>query len=412
MKVKAAGITDEQVVAYTWSDNEVSWTLVSSGQQRSQDASYTLTPDGDKTKVKFEISVDPVVPLPGFVLKRAVKGTIDTGDQGIAQPGAEGEEGKVVTLTTGGPLAGVRVIELGGIGPGPHAGMVLADLGADVVRVRRPGGLTMPAEDRDLLHRGKRIVDLDVKTQPQTLLELVAKADVLLDCFRPGTCERLGIGPDDCAAVNPRLIFARITGWGQDGPRAATAGHDINYLSQTGALSALGYRDRPPMPPLNLVADFGGGSMFVLLGIVAALYERERSGTGQVVDAAMVDGVSVLAQMMWTMKSTGALRDERESFLLDGGAPFYRCYETADGKYMAVGAIEPQFFAALLAGLGLSADEVPGQFDIGSYPRMFEAFTAAIRQQDPRRVDGDFRRHRCVRHAGADVERSRHRSRT
>ena len=143
--------------------------------------------------------------------------------------------------------------------------MVLADLGADVVRVRRPGGLAMPAEDRDLLHRGKRIVDLDVKTQPQALLELAAKADVLLDCFRPGTCERLGIGPDDCAAVNPRLIFARITGWGQHGPLAQTAGHDINYLSQTGALSALGYADRPPMPPLNLVADFGGGSMLVAI---------------------------------------------------------------------------------------------------------------------------------------------------
>jgi alpha-methylacyl-CoA racemase len=273
-----------------------------------------------------------------------------------------------------GPLAGIKVIELGGIGPGPHAGMVLADLGADVVRVRRPGGLTMPAEDRDLLHRGKRIVDLDVKTQPQTLLELAAKADVLLDCFRPGTCERLGIGPDECAAVNPRLIFARITGWGQDGPLAATAGHDINYLSQTGALSALGYADRPPMPPLNLVADFGGGSMLVLLGIVAALYERERSGKGQVVDAAMVDGVSVLAQMMWTMKGIGSLRDQRESFLLDGGAPFYRCYETSDGKYMAVGAIEPQFFAALLAGLGLTPDEVPSQLEIGSYPQMYDVF--------------------------------------
>lgn len=274
-----------------------------------------------------------------------------------------------------GPLAGVKVIELGGIGPGPHAGMMLADLGADVVRVRRPaGGLTMPAEDRDLLHRGKRIVDLDVKTHPAALLDLAAKADVLLDCFRPGTCERLGIGPDECAAVNPRLIFARITGWGQDGPLARTAGHDINYLSRTGALSALGYADRPPMPPLNLVADFGGGSMLVLLGIAAALYERERSGRGQVIDAAMVDGVSLLAQMMWTMKSTGALRDRRESFLLDGGAPFYRCYETSDGKYMAVGAIEPQFFAALLTGLGLSADEVPGQLDVGSYPQMYDAF--------------------------------------
>lgn len=279
-------------------------------------------------------------------------------------------------MSAEGPLAGVKVIELGGIGPGPHAGMVLADLGADVVRVRRPGGLMMPAENRDLLHRGKRIVDLDVKAQPQRLLELAARADVLLDCFRPGTCERLGIGPDDCAAVNPRLIFARITGWGQHGPLAHTAGHDINYLSRTGALSALGYADRPPMPPLNLVADFGGGSMLVLLGIATALYERERSGRGQVIDAAMVDGVSVLAQMMWTMKSTGSLRDRRESFLLDGGAPFYGCYETSDGKYVAVGAIEPQFFAALLDGLGLAADDVPGQLDRDSYPRMREVFAA------------------------------------
>lgn len=271
-------------------------------------------------------------------------------------------------------MAGVKVIELGGIGPGPHAGMVLADLGADVVRVRRPGGLTLPAEDRDLLHRGKRIVDLDVKSHPKALLKLAAKADVLLDCFRPGTCERLGIGPDDCAALNPRLIYARITGWGQDGPLAQTAGHDINYLSRTGVLAALGHRDRPPLPPLNLVADFGGGSMLVLLGIVTALYERERSGQGQVVDAAMVDGVSVLAQMMWTMKDVGILRDERESFLLDGGAPFYRCYQTSDGQYVAVGAIEPQFFAALLTGLGLSADDVPNQLDIASYPRMQAVF--------------------------------------
>lgn len=296
-------------------------------------------------------------------------------------------------MVGGGPLAGVKVIELGGIGPGPHAGMVLADLGADVVRVRRPSeaiasaaepgaagrryrpGLRMPAEERDLLHRGKRIVDLDVKTQPELLLELAAKADVLVDCFRPGTCERLGIGPDDCAAVNPRLIYARITGWGQDGPLASTAGHDINYLSQTGAMSSLGYRDRPPTPPLNLVADFGGGSMLVLLGIVAALYERESSGKGQVIDAAMVDGVSVLAQVMWTMKSTGSLREERESFMLDGGAPFYRCYETSDGKYLAVGAIEPQFFAKLLAGLELSADEVPNQLDASAFPRMRELFT-------------------------------------
>ncbi len=253
--------------------------------------------------------------------------------------------------------------------------MILADLGADVVRVRRPGGLQMPAEDVDLLHRGKRVVDLDVKKDPEALLALAAKADVLLDCFRPGTCERLGIGPDDCAAVNERLIFARITGWGQDGPLATTAGHDINYLSQTGALSAIGYRDRPPVAPLNLVADFGGGSMLVLLGIVAALYERERSGKGQVIDAAMVDGVSILAQMMWTMKATGSLKDERESFLLDGGAPYYRTYETSDGGYMAVGAIEPQFFAQLISGLGLTPDDVPNQFDLARYPEMKAIFT-------------------------------------
>ncbi|KUI11557.1 carnitine dehydratase [Mycobacterium sp. GA-1285] len=277
-------------------------------------------------------------------------------------------------MTTAGPLAGVKVIELGGIGPGPHAGMVLADLGADVVRVRRPGGLQMPPENVDLLHRGKRVVDLDLKKDPAALLDLVAKADVLIDAFRPGTCERLGIGPDDCAAVNRRLIFARVTGWGQHGPLAHTAGHDINYLSQTGVLSAIGYRDRPPVVPLNLVADFGGGSMLALLGIVAALYERAHSGLGQVIDAAMVDGVEVLAQDMWTVKSTGRLRDERESFLLDGSAPFYRTYETADGKYMAVGAIEPQFYVQLLTGLGLSADELPSQMDRAAFPEMHRLF--------------------------------------
>ncbi|WP_084730443.1 CaiB/BaiF CoA transferase family protein [Mycolicibacterium elephantis] len=277
-------------------------------------------------------------------------------------------------MTNSGPLAGVKVIELGGIGPGPHAAMMLADLGADVVRVRRPGGLQMPAENVDLLHRGKRVVDLDVKKDPGALLDIAAKADVLIDAFRPGTCERLGIGPDECAAVNPRLIFARITGWGQHGPLAHTAGHDINYLSQTGVLSAIGFRDRPPVAPLNLVADFGGGSMLVLVGIVSALYERERSGKGQVIDAAMVDGVSLLAQIAWTMKSTGTLRDERESFLLDGGAPFYRTYETADGKYMAVGAIEPQFFAQLLDGLGLTPDDVPNQLDVAAFPDMRKLF--------------------------------------
>ncbi|CAA0129258.1 Acetyl-CoA:oxalate CoA-transferase [Mycolicibacterium vanbaalenii] len=273
-----------------------------------------------------------------------------------------------------GPLAGVRVVELGGIGPGPHAAMVLADLGADVVRVRRPGGLQMPPEDVDLMHRGKRVIDLDLKADHEALLALVAKADVLIDGFRPGTCERLGIGPQDCEAVNPRLVFARITGWGQHGPLAMSAGHDINYLSQTGVLAAIGYRDRPPVAPLNLVADFGGGSMLALVGIIAALYERAQSGKGQVIDAAMVDGVSVLAQMAWTMKSTGTLKDERESFLLDGGAPFYRTYETADGGYMAVGAIEPQFYARLLTGLGLAAEALPSQMDRSAFPDMQRLF--------------------------------------
>ena len=309
-------------------------------------------------------------------------------------------------MTNTGPLAGVRVIELGGIGPGPHAAMVLADLGADVVRVRRPGGFAMPREDRDLMHRGKRVVDLDVKNNPQALLDLAAKADVLLDPFRPGTCERLGIGPDECAAVNPRLIYARMTGWGQDGPMAMTAGHDINYLSQTGALASMGYRDRPPLPPMNLVADFGGGSMFLLLGIVAALYEREKSGKGQVIDAAMVDGVSILAQMQWTMKAVGTLSDERESGLLDGGAPFYRTYETSDGKYMAVGAIEPQFFAELLKGSDLTADDVPNQLDRDSFGQMRKIFTEKFASKTRDEWTEIFAGTDACVNTGIDVDRS------
>ena len=262
------------------------------------------------------------------------------------------------------------------------------------------------------MHRGKRVVDLDVKSEPGKLLDVVAKADVLLDGFRPGTCERLGIGPDECAAVNPRLIFARITGWGQDGPLAKVAGHDINYLSQTGALSAIGYRDRPPVAPLNLVADFGGGSMFVLLGIVAALYERERSGKGQVIDAAMVDGVSMRSQMAWTMKSTGTLKDERESFMLDGGAPFYRTYETTDGRYMAVGAIEPQFFAQLLDGLGLSADDDAEPARRNRFPRSAQALRGEVCGQDPRRVDRDLRRHGRLRDSRAHLDVKRRRTNT
>ena len=277
-----------------------------------------------------------------------------------------------------GPLDGLRVVELGGIGPVPHAGMILADLGARVVRVERPadGSALGPAE-RDVLLRGRARLPADLKSAAgvAAVLTAVDEADVLLDGFRPGVAERLGVGPDVCLARRPTLVYCRLTGWGQAGPMADRAGHDINYLALTGTLDALGAAGGPPQAPTNLVADFGGGSMFVLVGIVAALYERERSGTGQVIDAAMVDGVSILSQMMWTMKATGSLRDERESFLLDGGAPFYRTYECSDGRYMAVGAIEPQFFAQLLTGLDLSPQDVPSQFEIAAYPQMHKIFT-------------------------------------
>ncbi|MGF7236757.1 MAG: CaiB/BaiF CoA transferase family protein, partial [Frankia sp.] len=268
-----------------------------------------------------------------------------------------------------GPLAGLRVLELAGLGPGPHAAMMLADLGADVVRVQRPGGRS--ALENTML-RGRRIVTLDLKAEAdrETLLGLVEKADVLLEGFRPGVTERLGIGPADCEQRNRRLIYARITGWGQDGPLAQRAGHDINYISITGALNAIGRPDERPVPPLNLVGDFGGGSMFVLVGILAALFERERSGAGQVVDAAMVDGASVLLQMIWSLLEAGLWRDERGVNLLDGGAPYYDTYRCADDRFVAVGAIEPQFYASLLAGLGLSGESLPAQDDRDGWPTL------------------------------------------
>lgn len=273
-----------------------------------------------------------------------------------------------------GPLAGLRVLELGGIGPGPHAAMMLGDLGADVVRVRRPGGLVMPPEERDMLLRGRRLVDLDIKTQRDELMGLIGKADVLIEGFRPGVCERLGIGPDDCAQRNPRLVYARMTGWGQDGPMASRAGHDINYLSMTGLLSTIGRRDEPPVPPLNLAADFGGGSMFAVTGILSALFERQRSDRGQVVDAAMVDGVSALGMMPWSFRASGLWQDERESNMLDGGAPFYRVYACSDGGHMAVGAIEPQFYAQLLHGLELDPESLPHQIDQARWPELRDVF--------------------------------------
>lgn len=284
-----------------------------------------------------------------------------------------------------GPLQGLRVVELAGIGPGPHAAMILGDLGADVVRIERPGkGGGVPAGDRDAMLRNRRSVAANLK-EPEgrdLVLRLIAKADVLIEGYRPGVTERLGLGPQDCAKVNERLIYARMTGWGQEGPRALQAGHDINYISLNGTLHAVGRKGERPVPPLNLAGDFGGGSMFLLVGILSALYERQTSGKGQVIDAAMIDGSAVLMQMMWGFRASGMWSDERGTNLLDTGAPYYDTYETADGKYMAVGAIEPQFYAELLKGLGLDSADLPAQNDIARWPELREAFTKAFAAHD------------------------------
>ncbi|HYO35160.1 MAG TPA: CaiB/BaiF CoA-transferase family protein [Geodermatophilus sp.] len=280
-----------------------------------------------------------------------------------------------------GPLAGLRVVELGGIGPGPHAAMVLADLGADVVRVERPsGGLSVGGGGRDAVLRGRRPVAADVKTADglDLVLSLVGHADVLLDVFRPGVAERLGLGPETCLERNPGLVYARMTGWGQDGPWAQRAGHDVNYLSLTGTLAALGHPGEAPRAPLNLVADYAGGSMLLLVGVLAALHERSRSGRGQVVDAAMVDGVALVSQLMWSMRGQGVWSDRPGTNLLDGGAPFYDVYRCADGRFVAVGALEPQFYAALLDGLGLAGADLPAQSDRDGWPRLREAFSGAF----------------------------------
>ena len=276
-------------------------------------------------------------------------------------------------------------MELAGIGPGPHAAMILGDLGADVVRIERPkpaGPAVKPGSD--YLNRNRRSVAADLKSDEgrELVLRLVAKADVLIEGFRPGVTERLGLGPEDCAKVNERLIYGRMTGWGQTGPRAQQAGHDINYISLTGALHAIGRADERPVPPLNLVGDFGGGSMFLLVGVLAALWERERSGKGQVIDAAMVDGASVLSMMMWAFRATGMWSDERGVNMLDSGAPYYDTYECSDGRYVAVGAIEPQFYAQVLTGLGLDAAQLPDQNDMSRWPELRTAFTEAFAAHD------------------------------
>ncbi|MGH3721031.1 MAG: CaiB/BaiF CoA transferase family protein [Pseudonocardiaceae bacterium] len=280
-----------------------------------------------------------------------------------------------------GPLVGLRVIELAGIGPGPHAAMLLADLGADVVRIERPsGGLQRIPGAADQMLRGRRSVLLDLKEpgDRETLLRLVERADVLIEGLRPGVTERLGVGPADCHARNQRLVYARMTGWGQDGPLADRAGHDINYLALSGVLHAVGNAGGKPVPPMNLVGDFGGGSMFLVAGVLAALWERERSGAGQVVDAAMVDGISVLAQMCWSLRACGLWSEARGTNLLDSGAPFYDTYACSDGRYIAVGALEPQFYAALLEGLGLTDANLPGQLDQAGWPVLRQRFTAVF----------------------------------
>ncbi|MFE2046743.1 CaiB/BaiF CoA transferase family protein [Streptomyces sp. NPDC059477] len=279
-----------------------------------------------------------------------------------------------------GPLAGLRVLELAGLGPAPHAAMVLADLGADVVRVERPAGRALrlgPDGATDIVLRGRRSVFADLKRPEDRarVLALAERADVLVEGLRPGVAERLGVGPADCSARNSGLVYARITGWGQDGPLAQAPGHDLNYIGLTGVLHAMGRPDGPPPPPLNLVGDFGGGSMLLVVGILAALFERSHSGTGQVVDAAMVDGAALLAQMTFALRGMGRWSDERGANLFDGAAPYYDTYVCADGGFVAVGALEPQFYAALLAGLGIDPAGLPAQDDRTGWPELRARFT-------------------------------------
>jgi len=288
--------------------------------------------------------------------------------------------------TAQGPLSGLRVIELASLGPGPHAAMMLGDLGADVVRVEAPQsrGLQLgPPGSVDSTLRGRRTVTADLRTAEglESALSLVDHADVLVEGMRPGVAERLGIGPEPCLRRNPRLVYGRITGWGQSGPLAGEVGHDLNYLGLSGALRAIGPADAPPPPPLNLAADFGGGSMLLMTGILAALWERERSGLGQVVDAAMVDGAIQLSQFTLALRGMGSWNDERSANLLDGGAPFYSAYRCADGEFVAVGALEERFFAALLDGLGIEPGSLPAQDDRDGWPAMRERFRQVFAQR-------------------------------
>ena len=285
-----------------------------------------------------------------------------------------------------GPLTGIRIIEIAGIGPGPMCGMLLADLGAEVICVERPGGaeIGLPlARELDFVARGRRSIALDLK-QPEAVevaLRLVATADGLIEGFRPGVMERLGLGPQECHAKNPRLVYGRITGFGQTGPLAKSAGHDINYIALGGALQAIGRQGEKPVPPLNLVGDYAGGALYLALGMLAGILRARATGRGDVVDAAMVDGVASLMAMNCSLRAGGVVSAERGANILDSGAPWYDAYETADGLYLAVGAIEPKFFAVLAEKIGLSADDARRQYDRASWPFLREKLTAIFRSR-------------------------------
>ncbi|MFF3574008.1 CaiB/BaiF CoA transferase family protein [Nocardia jiangxiensis] len=283
-----------------------------------------------------------------------------------------------------GPLAGVRVIELAAMGPAPHAAMTLADLGADVVLIDRrnpeaPG-------HRPAQQRGRTLVEADLKdpADREQILSLVERADVLVEGLRPGVTERLGIGPEVALERNPRLIYGRVTGWGQTGPRAQQAGHDLNYISITGLLHAVGRAGQRPVPPLNLFGDFGGGSMWLVVGVLAALVERQRSGRGQVIDAAMVNGAPALAHLLWSMRAAGRWSDERGANIFDGSAPFYDTYECSDGRYVAVAALEPKFYAELLRILDIDPEMLGPQRDTSGWAKMRKVFaeTFATRSRE------------------------------
>jgi alpha-methylacyl-CoA racemase len=284
-------------------------------------------------------------------------------------------------MATMGPLEGVKVVELAGLGPAPFACMLLAELGADVLRIDRPGGgVSLGPPELDLVNRGRRSAALDLKNPAavDVVRRLVAQADVLVEGFRPGVAERLGVGPDHCHAINPRLVYGRMTGWGQDGPLAQTAGHDIDYLALSGALHLIGRAGGPPQVPANLLGDFAGGSLYLVIGVLAALHEARRNGRGQVVDAAIVDGSAHLTTMLLGALAAGSWRQERGTNLLDTGAPFYDVYETSDGKHVAVGALEPQFYAELIEKLGITA---PDRNDPARWPELRKVLTETFRQR-------------------------------